>query len=41
MPLQKLEKEPRPWGAKKLQGEDAYRLRVGNYHVINFIVDDI
>lgn len=38
---QKLEEEPRARGAKKLQGEDAYRLRVGNSHVIIFVVDVI
>jgi mRNA-degrading endonuclease RelE of RelBE toxin-antitoxin system len=36
-----LEEESKPRGTKKLQGEDAYRLRVGNYHVIIFVVDGI
>jgi mRNA-degrading endonuclease RelE of RelBE toxin-antitoxin system len=36
-----LEEEPRPRGEKKLQAEDAYRLRVGNYHVVIFVVDGI
>lgn len=25
---------PRPYGYKKLKGEDAYRIRVGSYRVI-------
>jgi hypothetical protein len=41
MRLLKLEEASRPRGAKKLQGEDAYRLRVENDHVINFVVDGI
>jgi mRNA interferase RelE/StbE len=39
MHLLKLEEEPRPRGAKKLKGEDAYKIRVGNYYVIYFVVD--
>ena len=31
---------PRPYGYKKLKGEDAYRIRVGNYRVIYEIEDD-
>ena len=34
-----LETNPRPPGNKKLQGEDGYRLRVGNYRVL-YTVDD-
>jgi len=34
-----IEEEPRARRVKILGGEDAYRLRVGNYHVINFVVD--
>ena len=34
-----LEGDPRPPGAKKLQGEEAYRLRVGDYRVL-YTVDD-
>ena len=29
-----LAHNPRPHGYKKLKGEDAYRIRVGNYRVI-------
>lgn len=32
---------PRPFGYKKLKGEDAYRIRVGSYRVIYEINDDI
>lgn len=34
-----LEENPRPSGIKKLQGEDAYRLRVGDYRVL-YTIDD-
>ena len=34
-----LEKNPRPSGIKKLQGEESYRLRVGDYRVL-YTVDD-
>jgi mRNA interferase RelE/StbE len=30
---------PRPSGAVKLQGQDAYRIRVGDYRVL-YVVDD-
>jgi mRNA interferase RelE/StbE len=30
---------PRPYGYKKLKGEDAYRIRVGSYRVI-YEIDD-
>jgi len=36
-----LENNPRPYGYKKLKGEDAYRIRVGDYRVIYEIEDDI
>jgi len=29
-----LEDHPRPPGSKKLQGEESYRLRIGNYRVL-------
>jgi len=29
-----LEENPRPQGYLKLKGEDAYRIRVGNYRII-------
>ena len=34
-----LEGNPRPSGIKKLQGEESYRLRVGEYRVL-YTVDD-
>jgi mRNA interferase RelE/StbE len=34
-----LENDPRPRGAKKLQGQESYRLRVGDYRVL-YTVDD-
>jgi mRNA interferase RelE/StbE len=36
-----LASNPRPYGYKKLKGEDAYRVRVGDYRVIYEIDDDI
>ena len=35
-----LADNPRPYGYKKLKGEDAYRIRVGDYRVIYEIDDD-
>ena len=34
-----LEENPRPSGIKKLQGEESYRLRVGDYRVL-YTIDD-
>ena len=34
-----LADNPRPYGYKKLKGEDAYRIRVGDYRVI-YEIDD-
>jgi len=34
-----LADNPRPYGYKKLRGEDAYRMRVGDYRVI-YEIDD-
>jgi len=34
-----LANNPRPYGCKKLKGEDAYRIRIGNYLVI-YEIDD-
>ena len=36
-----LADNPRPYGYKKLKGEDAYRIRVGDYRVIYEIFDMI
>jgi mRNA interferase RelE/StbE len=35
-----LADNPRPHGYKKLKGEDAYRIRVGDYRIIYEIDDD-
>ena len=35
-----LADNPRPFGYKKLKGEDAYRIRVGDYRIIYEIEDD-
>lgn len=37
--LLSLEENPRPQGIKKLQGEDGFRLRVGDYRVL-YTIDD-
>jgi mRNA interferase RelE/StbE len=37
--IAKLADNPRPRGYKKLKGEDAYRIRVGNYRIIYEIED--
>ena len=34
-----LAENPRPHGYKKLKGQDAYRIRVGNYRVIYTVFD--
>ncbi len=34
-----FEQNPRPYGIKKLQGEEAYRLRIGDYRVL-LTIDD-
>jgi addiction module toxin, relE/stbE family len=36
-----LADDPRPYGCKKLSGEDAYRIRVGDYRIVYSIYDDI
>jgi mRNA interferase RelE/StbE len=37
--LLNLANNPRPSGVKKLQGQEAYRLRVGDYRVL-YTIDD-
>jgi mRNA interferase RelE/StbE len=34
-----LVQNPRPYGYKKLEGRDGYRLRVGDYRIIYDIID--
>ena len=36
-----LANNPRPYGYKKLKGEEAYRIRIGDYRVIYEIDEDI
>jgi len=36
-----LEENPRPSGIKKLQGQESYRLRVGDYRVLYTVNDKI
>jgi mRNA interferase RelE/StbE len=36
-----LGEDPRPPGAKALQGRDGYRVRVGNYRIIYTIHNDV
>jgi mRNA interferase RelE/StbE len=36
-----LENNPRPQGCIKLAGEDAYRIRAGDYRIIYSIHDDL
>lgn len=36
-----LEENPRPHGVKKLRGESAYRIRVGDYRVVYTIDDNV
>jgi mRNA interferase RelE/StbE len=38
--IAKLAENPRPNGYKKLKGEDAYRIRVGDYRIIYEIDND-
>ena len=39
--LDALTQNPRPPGAEKLTGEDAYRLRVGDYRVLYEVHDKV
>jgi mRNA interferase RelE/StbE len=36
-----LGEDPRPPGAKALQGRDGLRVRVGNYRIIYSVLDDV
>ena len=37
--MEKFEENPRPMGVKKLSGQDAYRIRVGDYRIL-YEIDD-
>jgi mRNA interferase RelE/StbE len=39
--IQNLADDPRPYGCKKLTGEEKYRIRSGNYRILYIIEDDI
>jgi mRNA interferase RelE/StbE len=39
--IAELADNPRPFGYKKLKGEEAYRIRVGDYRIIYEIDDNI
>lgn len=39
--IAELSDNPRPFGYKKLKGEEAYRIRVGDYRIIYEIDDNI
>jgi mRNA interferase RelE/StbE len=39
--LSDLKEQPRPPGCKKLRGESAWRIRIGNYRVIYEIHDKV
>lgn len=37
--IRELAREPRPFGAEKLSGDDKYRIRQGNFRVLYEILD--
>ncbi len=37
--IHKLAREPRPFGAEKLSGDDKYRIRQGNFRILYEILD--
>jgi mRNA interferase RelE/StbE len=39
--IDNLAQNPRPTGVKKLKGEEAYRIRVGDYRIVYSIEDTI
>jgi mRNA interferase RelE/StbE len=39
--LKPLADNPRPHGSMKLKGEDAYRIRVGDYRIIYTVKDNL
>ncbi len=38
--IRSLASDPRPFGSKKLSGQEKYRIRQGNYRILYQIVDD-
>lgn len=39
--IQQLSTDPRPFGYKKLKGQDGYRIRVGDYRIIYLLKDHL
>lgn len=39
--IDSLKEDPRPVGVEKLSGDEKYRIRQGNYHILNMIEDEI
>lgn len=39
--ISSLAENPRPYGYIKLKGEEAYRIRIGNYRIIYEIYDNV
>ena len=39
--IQSLSSNPRPFGSKKLVGQDRYRVRQGDYRILYTIEDDV
>lgn len=35
-----LASDPRPFGSKKLSGQEKYRIRQGNYRILYQVIDD-
>ena len=38
--IRSLASDPRPFGSKKLSGQEKYRTRQGNYGILHQVIDD-
>ena len=38
--IRSLASDPRPFGSKKLSGQEKYRIRQGNYRILYQVIDD-
>ena len=38
--IRSLASDPRPFGSKKLSGQEKYRIRQGNYRILYQVLDD-
>ena len=38
--IRSLSSDPRPFGSKKLSGQEKYRIRQGNYRILYQVLDD-